>query len=87
MKESNENIIPFKETTEPSYYEKRMKVIYNIQVEKNISESEEKWLTEHNIITSEELTKHISTNEDAIDSILCDLDADKLLSFKAEIIK
>lgn len=63
-----------------------MKVIYNIKVEKELTETEKDWLVEHNINTSEELTSHILDNEEFSNDLLNYLDATKLLNFNVEIV-
>lgn len=63
-----------------------MKVIYNIKVERNVTEEERQWLVNHNVFNNETLTKHINDNKETIEDLLSHFDADKLLDFTVEII-
>lgn len=64
-----------------------MKVIYNIKVEKELSEKEQLWLVDHDLFSNEALTSHILDNEEFSEDLLNYLDATKLLNFNVEIVK
>jgi len=63
-----------------------MKVIYNIKVEKTITEEEQLWLVDKDLFSNEALTTHILDNEEFEEDLLDYLDAHKLLEFNVEIV-
>lgn len=63
-----------------------MKVVYNIRVEKDLTEEEQCYLFHNNITTSNTLTEHILSSPTFVEDLLSNLDANSLLDFNAEVI-
>lgn len=63
-----------------------MKVVFNIRVEKDLTEAEQGYLFHNNITTSNTLTEHILSSPAFVEDLLLSLDFNRLLDFNAEVI-